>query len=469
MPENNQSQEVFDSQGIIKLDQPQTNSAPNAAPVAANAEVKVGEVADKNPQTTTEKKEAEVKPSDVYAMPKEFQYHNRVAGSNTSFWGVMIVFFSFVFLVVVGVGFYLYMFNPGILSDLSSKIFGIQSAPIAETPVQMATATPASPESIAEQNEATSTEAMPEISPSQIYQDYLKELAKINTFEDYYILITKYGNKQKFTAVEGERLVAEATTESDKSSVKALKEKIPALRGSDEIKEEINEDTGTALLTIALSDGKATGTVQFTLENGAWKLGQESWTQTKAEDKSYTMGEDRDGDGLLDAEEDLLGSNKESVDSEKDGYGDLKETLNLYNPVDTNKLVDNTRIKSYLADDKSFYFLYPSTWRRVNDKGSPIFMGPDNHFFQLVVTPNDKKETLDEYFKRVAEVNQIKDSSRLSSDTWTGIKTDDGLTVYIMDLKKTNVYVFHYNPGDKNILQYPNIFSVMIKSFVIKK
>ena len=480
MPETNQPQSSFNNQGVIKINAEALPVEPGLNPQAPNLSAPSTEAGDKNKLAESDKSaetnklpEPPVKQSDIYAMPKEFQHHNRVAGNNSSFWGILIVSFSFIFLVIIGIGFYLYIFNPGTLASLTGQFFGVQAVP--PTPeVNIASSTPPSPASLAEGTEpatstATSSVELPEITPKQTYLSYIKELAKINTFEDYYILVSKYGSRRRVTAVEGERLVAEATNETDKASVKAIKENMPKLTGSETMNETVNGDQ--ASLTVAFANSKATGSVAFSLENGAWKIGDETWSFIKETPgaAAYTMGADRDGDGLTDAEEDLLGTNKDSTDSDNDGYSDLKEVSNLYDPASKGKLVDNPRIKSYLADDKSFYFLYPATWKRVNDKGSPIFMGPDNHFFQLVITDNDRHETLDDYVKRTLGITQIKDSLRRTSDTWTGIATEDGLTVYIMSLKQDKIYVFHYNPGDKNILEYPNIFAAMVKSFVIKK
>ena len=467
MPDNNQTQSAptFDNPGVIKLGQEPAAPAPVAAPdkTPASAPPAAGD----KPEAKT-KPAAEVKPSDVYAMPKEFQHHNRVAGSSTSFVGVLVVAASFIFLVIVGVGFYLYIANPGILSSWTDQLFGVKETPVPDTPVPIATTTEPT-QDLTATSSATSTETgeLPAMTPQQVYLDYLRDLDNITTFEDYYSLVTQYGSSRRITTVEGQRLAAEATPAADKASVKAIKEQAPKLTGNEDIQVNITQDQ--AVLNIALANNQATGTINLLLENGAWKINEETWTTAKvAPVEVYTMGADRDGDGLTDAEEDLLGSNKDSTDSDGDGYSDLKEVLNLYNPIGKDKLVDNTRIKSYLADDKSFYFLYPSAWKRVNDNGSPIFMGPDNHFFQLVIADNDRRETLDEYVLRTLGLSQIKDSWRRSADTWSGIISADGLSAYLIGFKKDKFYVFHYNPDDKNILEYPNVFSAMINSFVIK-
>jgi len=479
MSDNNQPQSSFDKNDVISLGQEQPASKGfNIGAIANNLASSIDshpivEATDNQKKAGSEDGKKEITPvksSDVYAMPKEFQHHNRVAGGNSNFWGILVFLGSFIFLAVIGVGFYLYVFNPGILSSWTGQLFNIEDT--ASQGNAVATDLPQiNQEPALDEETASSSEEMasPTESPKAVYLKFLKDLSAINTFEDYYILVSEYGNSRKITEVEGQRLIAEATEETNMASVKAIKEKIPQLLGDEEINEKIDGDKAT--LNIVLPDTKASGTIEFTMEGESWRIGQENWLmpQSPKENIIYTLGEDRDGDGLTDVEEDLVASNKESTDSDKDTYSDLKEVTNLYNPIDTNKLVDNTRIKSYLPDDKSFYFLYPSTWRRVSDNGSPIFMGPNNHFFQLVIVDNANKETLDDYVKKSLEISQIKDSWRRVADTWAGIVSEDGLTFYATDLKQAKFYVFHYNPGDKNILEYPNIFAVMIKSFVINK
>ncbi len=412
----------------------------------------------------------ETKAPDIYAMPKEFQHHNRVAGTNSPLVGILVILGGLLFLVVVGGGFFMYVFNPGLLSSLTGQFIGGTDAPTLSAPGNLASTTP-----VVTPAATTSPDVIaPSESPQVVYFKFLKELSNINTFEDYYILVSKYGNGRKISAVESERLLAETTPEADKASVKAIKEKSPGITDSTEassVKEEIIGQT--SLLSISLPDGKTTGTVAFTLENNVWKIGDENWSLVSAtpDNLQYTRGEDRDSDGLTDKEEDLLGSNKDSTDTDKDGYNDLSETLNLYNPSGNNKLVDNTSIKSYLAENKSFYLLYPSKWvRTFNSKDqSVIFRSSDDHFIQLMIDNNDKNVDLDEYVKEMLSLTTIKDSWRRTGDAWQGIVTEDGLQIYIMGTKQDKVYILRYSPSDNNVLEYLNVFQAMIKSFVIKK
>lgn len=409
-----------------------------------------------------------VKPqgADVYAMPKEFQRHNKVAGGNSGFWGVVVILASFVFLVVVGGGFYLYIFNPALLSSWTDKIFGVQNTPtlpaiVKNEPTQMPTDPVIEPT-------APNVPVMPQQTPQQVYRNYVNELLGARIFGDYYAVVSRYGDRRRLASLEAERLVAETSPADSSASMELIKERI-VLAQSANIIEEISGQQ--AVVRITTLDNQNLGTITLVVEEAAWKISQEDWLPIakKTEAITYVLGADRDNDGLTDAEEDLLGSNKDSADSDNDGFGDLREVLNLYNPVGKDKLIDNPRIKSYLADDQSFYFLYPSTWTRVSDKGSPVFTSPDGHFIQLIVSDNERRETLDDYARNTLGLMNIEAQQRQTEETWRGIITADGLTMHIMGNKQDKIYTWHYSPANSAVLEYPNIFKVFIKSFVIKK
>lgn len=467
MPDNLKSLASLNGPETIKIDQPESAAgvpAVNNTASIAGMVVNIGQPA--AAELPADQAAVQPKSSDVYAMPKEFQHHNRVAGSNFGFWGAVVILASVVFLTVVGGGFYLYIFNPALLSSWTDKIFGVQNTP---TLPEIAKNEPLAPAPTEANTQASSSlDTLPEQTPRQTYAAYIAALGQVNVFSDYYALISRYGDQRRLAAAAAERLVAEASPAAGSASLQTIKDKV-SLVSSSNITEEINGQQ--ALLRITSLDGQATGTIALALENTVWKISQEDWAiaEKKTAVISYTLGADRDNDGLTDAEENLLGSNKDSADSDNDGFGDLKEVLNLYNPLGKDKLVDNPRIKSYLADDQSFYFLYPSVWTRVNDKGSPIFTSANGHFIQLIVADNDNNESLDAYAARVLNMPAVAVDQQQSAETWNGLMSADGLNIYMMGAKKDKIYVLHYGPGSGVILEYPNIFQAVIKSFVIKK
>ncbi|MDO8668552.1 MAG: hypothetical protein Q7K35_05740 [bacterium] len=183
-----------------------------------------------------------------------------------------------------------------------------------------------------------------------------------------------------------------------------------------------------------------------------------------------TPGLDGDSDGLTDAEEILLGSGTSTPDTDGDLYLDGAEMLNLYNPAGSDKLAANPSIAAYENKTFNYSVLYPNAWQSTVNGGddSIMFKTADNQFFQIIVQPNAAGQPLDEWYMDQLGVTFINDIDRLNGVNWQGIKSSDGLTLYLMDLNQKNIFTLAYNPGENNILEYINIFNMMIKSFTLK-
>ncbi len=180
-------------------------------------------------------------------------------------------------------------------------------------------------------------------------------------------------------------------------------------------------------------------------------------------------GTDSDSDGLTDKEEYLFGSDLNSADSDEDGYSDLMEVISLYNPAGTGKLVDRTNILQYVNNAYNYKLIYPISWAISNIGGddSVILRSSDNHFIQIIVQPNENEESIENWFKRQFDVVSINDSLRVEADSWQGIKNENGLTIYLIDIEKKNIYTITYNLGNSNTKEYKNIFEMIIKSFEV--
>ncbi len=178
---------------------------------------------------------------------------------------------------------------------------------------------------------------------------------------------------------------------------------------------------------------------------------------------------DTDQDGLFDKEELILGSNLGEIDTDGDGYGDLSEVLNLYNPVGAGILKENEHIKEFKSDFYGYSILYPADWdfNMISSVGdSLIIKSDDNHFFRLIVEPNPKLQSIENWYKEQFEVDDIKEENKENSSLWQGIRSDDGLILYLTDLNRDYIFILSYTPvGDT--LDYKNLFEMMIKSFSI--
>lgn len=180
---------------------------------------------------------------------------------------------------------------------------------------------------------------------------------------------------------------------------------------------------------------------------------------------------DSDNDGLTDAEEIILRTGTSTPDTDGDLYLDGAELLNLYDPAGPGRLASSTQTALYENKTFNYSVLYPGAWQTSVNGGddSIMFKTPDNQFFQIIVQPNAAGQTLDQWYMDQLGVATVNDSERLSGPNWQGIKNLDGLTLYLMDSRQKYIFTLAYNPGENNILDYINIFNMMIKSFILKE
>ncbi|MEI6596600.1 MAG: hypothetical protein WCL13_00085 [bacterium] len=225
--------------------------------------------------------------------------------------------------------------------------------------------------------------------------------------------------------------------------------------------QDILTATGTEITSLPLGDEIATTTVATTTPEIA----------PEETGPILSVGADSDNDGLTDIEEILLGTSPTTADTDGDGYLDGAELLNLYNPAGEGKLTANSNISPY--ENKTFFYelLYPATWQTSMNGGddSVMFKTGDNQFVQVIVQPNTNMQTLDEWYMEQLGVAAINEADRVNGFNWQGIKSPDGLNIYIISKNKNYIFNLTYNPGDGNILEYFNIAKMMIRSFNLKE
>lgn len=218
--------------------------------------------------------------------------------------------------------------------------------------------------------------------------------------------------------------------------------------------------SGTEITTLPSSEETATTTLATTTPEIALK---ETGPRLR-------VGADTDSDGLTDIEEILLGTSSTTPDTDSDGYFDGFELINLYNPAGGGKLTANSYISLYENKTFAYELFYPSVWQTSVNGGddSLMFKSGDNQFIQVIVQPNTNKQTLDDWYLEQLDFLAVETENRLSGANWQGIKTADGLTIYIIDKKQSYIFSLTYNPGGADILEYFNIFQMIIKSFNLK-
>ena len=175
---------------------------------------------------------------------------------------------------------------------------------------------------------------------------------------------------------------------------------------------------------------------------------------------------DSDNDLLSDKEEIVLGTNLNKADSDDDGYNDLLELNNLYNPIGSGTLLENENLNVYTNEKYSLSFLYPKDFVIKNDESELFILETiRSSFFQLTITENiDNQGILVWYETNFPEVN-ISESNLISKDNFEAIISEDGLNIYLTDSENEYFYILTYTPSEDEGLAYNNIFKMMINSF----
>lgn len=179
---------------------------------------------------------------------------------------------------------------------------------------------------------------------------------------------------------------------------------------------------------------------------------------------------DTDGDGLNDEEESALGTDATLSDTNGNGYLDLVEINNNYNPVGTGRLVNNSSLDTYQNLAFNYSFLYPKAFSpsSLSDDSIIILTATDDSIIQISLQENTNQQSiLGWYGDSFSEVTVTYDKLK-SGDTWDGVWSEDGQNFYLTDKERNNIYIISYIPSVAGRLAYPNIFKLLINSLLIK-
>lgn len=190
-------------------------------------------------------------------------------------------------------------------------------------------------------------------------------------------------------------------------------------------------------------------------------------TEIIADDSAKANGvivADSDSDGLNDVEEVFLGTDKASADSDGDGYGDLSELLSLYNPTGKGDLKDDLKIKKYFNRTNAYSLYYPNALNLSEVPDSAIFKIDDLQFIQVIVSENSKSQSLQDWYKEQSQASEIQDSQKIEKKGWEGIKSREGMIVYLLNPLSKDIYTINYNSGDNGAYAYKEIFQMMVNS-----
>lgn len=228
--------------------------------------------------------------------------------------------------------------------------------------------------------------------------------------------------------------------------------------------------TTTAEIPVTIATSSALATSVPETINLATTTASTTDEQAKAGATETKPVIDTDNDGLTDDEEALLGTSATSTDTNGNGYTDLVEINNNYNPAGAGRLNANSNLAIYTNKAIGYDILYPKSWvkQTVNDEATAIFTALDNSLVQVSVQDNSDKATILSWYENTFPDVTVSYDKLKSTDNWEGIWGEDHLNFYLTDKKHTNIYVVSYTPAEDGREIYSNIFKLMINSLKIK-
>ena len=185
-----------------------------------------------------------------------------------------------------------------------------------------------------------------------------------------------------------------------------------------------------------------------------------------------TGAPDADIDGLADIEELLFDCSPDSGDCDNDGYPDQTEIFNLYDPaLAGGRLEDNANIAVYENPEFSYTIYYPDIWlvNSVGGNESILFKANNNQFIQVILQTVENNTSLDEWYLGQVEEEKVSEERRYLKEGWEGIRSDDGMTIYMKNKDRDFIFIVTYNVGLDDTQYFKNIFEMMVQSLELKE
>lgn len=211
-----------------------------------------------------------------------------------------------------------------------------------------------------------------------------------------------------------------------------------------------------------------------TLVRGTWEFTREDFTQTGTDilpDETATstvplLNIDSDGDGLTLAEERLMTTSPDVVDTDGDGYRDNAEISNFYSPVQTGnvRLDEAGLVTKYTSVSYNYSFYYPSSWLVSTVPGNPaqtLVAFGDGGDISVTVSENANKQTSwDWYVANVSSDYNKNNVNFIKVGGYEAVRSLDGLKVYVA--AGSQVLSIIYEVGEGRTINYPNIFQLFL-------
>lgn len=184
---------------------------------------------------------------------------------------------------------------------------------------------------------------------------------------------------------------------------------------------------------------------------------------------------DADRDGLTDLEESLIGTSASSPDTDLDGYLDGVEVINSYNPTVSTvsgkpSRLDTATFISTLATDfpqNNFKTYYIKGWSVSLVEAlhqARIITGTGEMIKVSIIENVDQLSAANWYLVNHPQIT-LSQLSTVEFGNFSGIRSLNGLAVYLTDQKKEKVYAFEYDLDNSLEFRYPTMFEMIIRNF----
>lgn len=180
------------------------------------------------------------------------------------------------------------------------------------------------------------------------------------------------------------------------------------------------------------------------------------------------LAPDSDQDGLSDQDEEVFGTDPLLADTDGDGYQDAAEIRQGYNPLGEGK-IDSQLIERLTNSTFGYELSYPASWPKqaLSEERLLIFTAPDESLVQITAEENTDRSSIVSWYEDSFPGTKLSYDRLLSGQGWEGIRSEDGLNVYITDSSYGRILVISFISGSGR-LSYPFIFELIVNSLVLK-
>lgn len=177
---------------------------------------------------------------------------------------------------------------------------------------------------------------------------------------------------------------------------------------------------------------------------------------------------DADSDGLSDAEEQLIGSNPDKIDSDGDGNTDLIEIKNSYNPAGNGRLASSSRMVFYRNSSLKYSFIYPKDWILKSLNGNETIMvssADENYFVQIIHQVNQDGLNITDWYQKEFSGQAMGEALAAGDASWQGVFNLDRSVFYLNNQANKSIYVFSLGSVEGSTVDFVNLFELIINNF----